>query len=320
MKGSDIISLLDNLVPSLSLAFRNLVFTSHRIRQSPSNPTSQHFSLSPPLSQHFPSHDCTKCYQAFLTYLSLQVDFNQVAEKCGQKYPKNARSAAKNLWAKLKTAGGTAATASVTSPSAAAAAKADTPEGSDDEAEGAAKKTLKSPAKSPAKKGTAKATPAKKGVGRTTTPKKAGDVKKTPAKATKAKKVVKAEEVAADEDEEMIEVDSSAAKKEDTEEDPEGLSTFPFQHSEDTHAAGSNEGIQDTIPVKDVPSAHLSEVAAMPARVPVAPLEATQADITAAAHNGVSIEDYMAWKAENNYDFWHPENAQSQQATLSEAA
>jgi hypothetical protein len=83
---------------------------------------------------------------------------------------------------------------------------------------------------------------------------------------------------------------------------------------------GSNEVIQATVPVKDASSAHLSEVAALPARVPVAPLEVTQADITAAAHNGVSIEDYMAWKAENNYDFWHPENAQSQQATLSEAA
>jgi hypothetical protein len=119
----------------------------------------------------------------------------------------------------------------------------------------------------------------------------------------------------------MIEVDSSAAKKEDTEEDPESLSTFPFQHSEDTHAAGSNEDIQATASVKkDPPSAHLSEVAAMPARVPVAPLKVTEADITAAAHNGVSIEDYMDWKAENNYDFWHPENAQSQQATLSEAA
>jgi hypothetical protein len=241
-----------------------------------------------------------------------------VAEKCGQKYPKNARSAAKNLWAKLKAAGGTATAASITSPSA--AAKADTPEGSGDEAEGSAKQTLKSLAKSVAKKGTAKATPVKKGVGRTTTPKKAGDVKKTPAKATKVKKAVKSEEVAVDEDEEMIEVDSPAAKKEDTEEDPEGLSTFPFQHSEDNQTAGSNEGIQATVPVKDTPSAHLSEVAAMPARVPVAPLEVTQADITAAAHNGVSIEDYMAWKAENNYDFWHSENAQSQQATLSEAA
>jgi hypothetical protein len=180
----------------------------------------------------------------------LQVDFNQVAEKCGQKYPKNARSAAKNLWAKLKAAGGTAATASVTSPSGAAAARADTPEGSDDEAEGSAKKTLKSPAKSPAKKGTAKATPAKKGVGRTTTPKKAGDVKKTPAKATKAKKVVKSEDVAADEDEEMIEVDSSAAKKEDTEEDPEGLSTFPFQHSEDTHVAVLIRGLKPPLSLR----------------------------------------------------------------------
>jgi len=157
-----------------------------------------------------------------------QVDFNQVAEKCGQKYPKNARSAAKNLWAKLKAAGGTAAADYITSPSASAAAKADTPEGSGDEAEGSAKKTLKSPAKSPAKKGTAKATPVKKGVGKTTAPKKAGEVKKTPVKTNKVKKVVISEEVAADEDEEMIDVDSSAAKKEDTEEDPEGLSTFPF--------------------------------------------------------------------------------------------
>jgi hypothetical protein len=145
-------------------------------------------------------------------------------------------------------------------------------------------------------------------------------VKKTPTKTTKAKKEVKSEEVAVEDDEEFIEASTYIAKNEETEEDPEGLSTFPFQHAEDSQAAGSNEGTRGAASTKRAPAAHLSEVAPMPARVPVIPLKVTQADVTAAARNGVSIEDYMAWKAENNYDFWHPENAQSPKATPSEVA